>query len=245
MFYLFIVPLEERAELIEVVDGEPRIIQAPDSDVQLQTPQGAHGVVFGTVHTNHQQFLHLIPDSDCLICPLCEFGFHPDEKKHSPEGMFKLLIHQIVKDITKIRGHIQVRQVSRKDDWEITTDVPPRSSAQAYGLFWDVEHNYVCIFTKHFCKFIVTAEGINCCSQSAELLLFSSLKQQQMTTVTIKPYFGSLFYKNEAYIKVDLFIIYIRLALNIEGCGFQEHLLIYFYKHINKKKKIWKQENNF
>ena len=177
-------------------------IQGPNSDVKLQTPKGAYGMVFGTVHTNHQQFLHLIPDSDCLICPVCEYGFHPDEEKHSPEGMFKLLIPHIVKDIEKVRGHIQVRQTSSKHDLELTTDIPHRGNAQDDDAFWDIDETHVCIYTNHFCKFTVTAEGITCCAQSAELLLFVSIKQQTLTTVTVKPYFGSLFYENKDYVKV-------------------------------------------
>ena len=199
----FTVPLEERAELIEVVDGDPCTIQAPDSEVQLQIPQGAHGVVFGTVHTNHQPFLHLISDSDCLICPVCEYGFHPDKKKLSPEGMFKLLIPHIVKDISKVRGHIQVRQASSKDDWKFTWDIPSGTKARDGETYWNIDKKYVTIHTRHFCSFIVTAEGINCCAQSAELLLFGSLKQYQMPTVTVKPYLGSLFYETHDYIKVQ------------------------------------------
>ena len=197
----FVVPLKERAEIIEVIYGEASTIQGPNSEVKLQTPKGAYGVLFGTVHTNHQQFLHLIPDSDCLISPVCEYGFHPDEEKHSPEGMFKLLIPHIVKDIGKVRGHIQVRQAT-SGDWGLTTDIPQHDNTQNKDAFWEMDNKYIHLHTKHFCKFLITAEGINCCTQSAELLLFGSLEQQAQPTVTVKPYLGSLSYENKDYVKV-------------------------------------------
>ena len=197
------IPLEERADIIEVIEGKAQTIEGPNSDVKLETPKGAYGVVFGMVHTNHHQFLHLIPDSDCLICQVCEYGFHPDKKKHSPEGMFKVLIPYTVKDIEKVKGDIRVRQVSSKDGRELTTDILSACNTEEADAYWKVEDKYICIFTKHFCMFIVTAEAINCCAQSAELLLFGSLKKLQVPTLTITTYLGSHLY--QAYIQVDIF----------------------------------------
>ena len=186
-----------------MVQGEACTIQALDSDVQLQTPQGAHGVVFGTVHTNHQQFLHLISDSDCLICPVCEYGFHPDEEKDSPEGMFKLFIPHIVKDISKVKDHIKVREFSSKTGTEIRSDIPQGRNRKGDDAFWDINQKYLCIHSTQFRKFIVTVEGINCCAQSAKLLLYGSLIKQQVPTVTIKPYLGCLLPSTLTYTQVN------------------------------------------
>ena len=92
----------DRAEIIEIVQGKAYVIQDPNFDVLLKTPKGAYGTAFTTVHTNHRQFLYLIPDSDCLISPVFEYAFHTDTDNNAPEGLFSFFIpHAIPHDIAK------------------------------------------------------------------------------------------------------------------------------------------------
>ena len=50
------------------------------------------------------------------------------------------------------------------------------------------------IYTRHFSGYIVTAEGINCCSKSANVLLFGSLTNnlEMGPLVTVKIYLASI-----------------------------------------------------
>ena len=157
----------------------------------LQTPKGAYGVVFGTVHTNHQQFLHLIPDSECLVCPVCEYGFHPDEEIHSPEGMFKLLIPHIVKNVETVRHQLQVKKISSKSGTENVQNIPPHSEDCAEH--WDIDEKYVIIHVKHFCNFLVTAEDIRCCGSNMEMLVFGRWVDlgEGFSRVDLRAYLGS------------------------------------------------------
>ena len=155
ILWIISAPLKHRAEISKVIQGEACVIQAPDARVTLQVPKGIYGKLFGTVPTSHQQFLHLIPDSDCLVCPVCEYEFHPDEEIHSPEGMFKLIIPHIVKHIEKVRGHIRVRKYNTKDGYESISDIS--QSTNITDGYWSIYEKYITIFTKHFCKFLITA----------------------------------------------------------------------------------------
>ena len=40
----------------------------------------------------------------------------------------------------------------------------------------EIDEQYVTIYTSHFSGYIVTAEAINCCAQSAAVLFFGSLR---------------------------------------------------------------------
>ena len=50
------------------------------------------------------------------------------------------------------------------------------------------------IYARHFSGYIVTAEGINCCSKSANVLLFGSLTSnlEMGPLVTVKIYLASI-----------------------------------------------------
>ena len=58
----------------------------------------------------------------------------------------------------------------------------------------EINHKYITIHTSHFSGYIVTAEGINCCSKSANVLLFGSLGNNlyQGPSVTVKVYLSSI-----------------------------------------------------
>ena len=200
---LFPVSLEDRAQIIEVLDGEHSIIQAPNSDVRLQAPKGVHGVVFGTVHTNHQQFLYLILDSDCLICPVCEYVFHPDETKNKPDGKFKLLIPHIVKDITNVKGQILVRQVASKSILEI---LPVSTQFETSNAYWNIDDKYIIIYTRKFSKFVITAKKIKCCGRSVEMLVFGRWEDlaDGFARVDLRTYLGSEHCRIKDYLEVRI-----------------------------------------
>ena len=59
---------------------------------------------------------------------------------------------------------------------------------------YEMDEKYVTIHTSHFSGYIVTAEGINCCSKSANVLLFGSLVNnlEMGPSVTVKVYLSSI-----------------------------------------------------
>ena len=58
----------------------------------------------------------------------------------------------------------------------------------------EIDEKHVTIHVRHFSGYIVTAEGINCCSKSANVLLFVSLANnpEMGPSVTVKIYLASI-----------------------------------------------------
>ena len=61
-------------------------------------------------------------------------------------------------------------------------------------VYYYVDENYVTIFTSHFTGYIVSAEGIQCCAQSARTHFFGSLREIYGTEplARLKVYFSSI-----------------------------------------------------
>ena len=74
-----------------------------------------------------------------------------------------------------------------------------------------IDEKYVSIQTSHFSPIIVTAEGTNCCSKSADLLLFGSLANnpEMGPSVRLKVYLSSIHCQIKDFKKVSP-IYYVR-----------------------------------
>ena len=68
--------------------GEPCILQAPDSDLSLHIPEGSKGLFTMRVHTDHTRFPGVVPDEECIISPLVEVEHKrlTDEEKEEEEA---------------------------------------------------------------------------------------------------------------------------------------------------------------
>ena len=70
------------------------------------------------------------------------------------------------------------------------------------AVYYDVNTDYIEISSPHFCKFLVTAEAINCCSRSLEMLVFSKMIVGSASYADVRFYFGSPHYKYQDYSQV-------------------------------------------
>ena len=193
--YFSIAFLETNVQIVRIVKGEPCIIQAKNSQVKLHIPKGIHGAVLGSIHTIHSKFLHLIPDSECVVGPMCEYSVHPfiNGPQIPSSEKFLLRVPHIVSDNTMVQNKIRVRHINYVTKAVIIIKQEENTSPISPAMSYLVDGQYVNILTPHFSPFLVTAENINCCSGSTNALLYGSLKNIQNTNplTSVKVFFSS------------------------------------------------------
>ena len=71
--------------------------------------------------------------------------------------------------------------------------VPEPGQPKDAQVWYEVDNHFITIYTSHFSGYIVTVEGINCCSGSANLLLFGCLVSipDEEPLATLKLYMSS------------------------------------------------------
>ena len=181
-------------QYVELVYGKVCTVQAPNSDVKLHVPKGVHGAILLNIHTNHAKFINLVQENDCLVGPICEYHFQPSLYKSEPQvGKYKIQIPHIVKDIRTLRRHIRVSHGDIHSDSPLQVERKLMNYSQG-DVYYDIDKNYVTIFTSHFTGYIVTAEGIQCCAQSANTHFFGSNRKLPGTKplARLKVYFSSI-----------------------------------------------------
>ena len=187
--------MRTKLDVVRIVKGNSAIIRAYGSDVVLRTPKDLHAVILGNIHVNHAPFQHLVPSNECIVGPICEYSVHPliNSPTRSSELMYQLQIPHIIKDIEKVRHCIRVRHGSiRSQVQNLKLVQEPIESGNAEA-WYEVDKRFITIYTSHFSGYIVTLEGINCCSGSANLLLFGCLSNAppEDPLATLKVYMSS------------------------------------------------------
>ena len=86
-----------------------------------------------------------------------------------------------MRNVGQSRKHVRVRH----------GDLHSNAVLPVYKLLkgsYEMDEKYMTIHTSHFSGYIVTAEGINCCSKSINVLLFGSLTNNPWKgpSVTVK-----------------------------------------------------------
>ena len=143
--------------------GEPCVIQAKNSQVKLHFPRGVHGVVLGSIHTIHSKFLHLIPDSVCVVGPMCEYSVHTFINGPQVASFEKFLL-QVPHLGREVQNAIRVRHMDNVAREVTLIRTQDKMDPQLADVSFDIDEQYVHIFTSHFIPFIVSAEAMNCCA---------------------------------------------------------------------------------
>ena len=173
---------------MRLIRGNPCTIQGNDSDTLLHLPDGVYAALLGNIHTNPTKFRQYIPEKDCLVAPICEYHLQPFIGRILPRNTsYKIQVPHIIRNIDEAQKHIRVRH----------GDLHGNAVLPIYQLEkgkFEIDEKYVTIHARHFSGYIVTAEGINCCSKSANVLLFGSLTNnlEMGPLVTVKIYLASI-----------------------------------------------------
>ena len=168
--------LKHHGKILQVVQGAAMTVQAPNSDVILLVPPGIHGVILGTIHTDHSSFAHLAHEWECIVSPICEFQV-VDLSETPQQEYFRLQVPHIIQDIKAARDKIRVQLLSNDD--EDTKNAKNllglQKAAEDNQVKFSVVGKYVEIFTRHFSRIVVSAEGIDHCCRQVKMLVFSKL----------------------------------------------------------------------
>ena len=184
---------------MRLIRGRPCTIQGTDSDTLLHIPDGVYAALLGNIHTNPTTFRHHIPPNDCLVAPICEYHLQPFIGKTLPKDTkYKICVPHIVRNVQQISESIRVRHGNIHNH-----SILPVHEIQKNKL--EIDQRFVTIHTSHFSGYIVTAEGINCCSKSANVLLFGSLvnNPEMGPSVTVKICLSSIHSHIKDYTKVS------------------------------------------
>ena len=187
--------MRKKVDIVRIVKGSASVIRAFGSDVILHTPEGLHAVVLGNIHVNHAPFQHHVPANECIVGPICEYSIHAliDSPTLLPDAKYKLQIPHIIKDIEAVKHRIRVTHRNIHSDVNNLKLEPEPGQSKNVEVWYKADNRFITIYTSHFSGYIVTVEGINCCSGSANLLLFGSLVSipDEERLATLKVYMSS------------------------------------------------------
>ena len=122
------------------------------------------------------------------MAPICEYHLQPFIGRILPRNTsYKVQVPHIIRNIEKAQKHIRVRHGDLHSNFPLPVYKLEKDKVE-------IDEKYVTIYAKHFSGYIVTAEGINYCSKSANVLLFGSLVNNLETgpLVTVKIYLASI-----------------------------------------------------
>ena len=192
--------------MTEEVSGEPCVIQADESDVSLEVPREVHATITSKTYTDTSKFQQHISDNECLVSPICEFSLDA-EQSQSNEGWYTAKIPHDIKNVKKAENHIRVRQgdISQNLDVPMVEIKRKRRNSGPLARFlrkskkfgdtdacYYIDENYVTVETRKLGVIIVTVEGLNCCSSTASIFLFGSLRcfSDKKSLAKFKVYFS-------------------------------------------------------
>ena len=185
-FNFSVAVIRRRCDVIQVIRGSPCMVQGPDMETLLHVPEGVYAALLGNIGISPYLVKHHIPGNDCLVTPICEYRLHPFLGKITPnDTKFKLRVPHIVRKISRVKDSIRIRH----GDIRGSALLPLLEENN-----FEIDEKYVTISVSHFSGFIVTAEGINCCSGSANMILYGSLanSSEMGPLVTVRAYLGSM-----------------------------------------------------
>ncbi len=207
--------------IAEVINGSPKTIQAPDSEVILHVPSEVHGVILGNIHTDHWRFSHLVEEMGCFVSPRPEFHF---VKKHGSKpvsgGFFKLQLPVWSNLPPTALDKIQVwNRKNRAHKFQPVPKISSEDSSPTEPVCFAVEaktsqkHNQannqnqsptVNVYTTDFCDHLVSVQGVKCCSQDVCMMVFSKLRKRKTKTIAdVSLRFGGPQYDQKDYLSVS------------------------------------------
>ena len=204
--------LRTQAQIVRCVKGSTTI-RAEGSEVTLTTPSAIHAFVLGNILTNHSRFQHIIPSNECIVGPACQYSIFPfiNSPGIPQRERFTLKIPHIAKNVEKVKNYFRVRHGNIHGPVpNLKLITPLNSSHHENETYFEVDDKYCTIITRDFCHFIPTIEEINCCSGSANVLLYGSLinEPNQKPLASLKVYMASLHFQISDYQTVS-YLFYI------------------------------------
>ena len=139
---------------------------------------------------------------------MCEYTVRYNFAHGALKKRFRISVPHIVENIDKKRCNIRVMYQERPQGiLQRAQEISPGQTSERFSdVCYTLGSTYIDIHTYHFTKFFSFAKGINCCSRSAQMMVFSRLDPpvhpEDMPVANVNIYFASLHYEKEDYKKV-------------------------------------------
>ena len=128
---------------------------------------------------------------------MCEFHFKGSDILSG--ARFRIQVPHLVSDINRVSDYLKVRYMGSLESRYIGVEDSAPNALQSPDMYYNMDSQYVNIFTPTFSKFFISAEGINCCSDRTRVILFS---RKTSIGVNVRLYFCSPHYDGKDYFKV-------------------------------------------
>ena len=198
MFFFLWRFSKTRVDIVRLIRGKPCIVKKNYSDTLLHIPEGVYAALLGNIHTDPSKFLNHIPKKDCLVAPICEYHLEPFIGRTLPNNaMYQIQLPHIVRNISEVEKLIRISHGNIHMPSVLTVQRLEKNT-------FEIDEKFITINTSHFSGFIITAEGIKCCSSSANVLLFGSLANnlEMGPLVTVRMYLASIHSENKNHLSV-------------------------------------------
>ena len=142
----------------------------------------------------HSLFLHVIPDTECLVAPIVEYNYKVYQD-YEHQIWFKIKIPHYIKKISDLKT-IKVRHGDIHKNLSFVQ--LPTSTCH-----FDVDPNRIIIHTQHFSQFTCTSCR-KLCQAGAKAFIFGTIStlQYKPITATVRLYLASPLYQIQDYYKV-------------------------------------------
>ncbi len=164
--------------------GEPRILQAPNSDVSLSIPQGSPGTFCMTNHTDFTKFMTFFPADECVISPMIEVN-----TTGVLEHLCTITLPHCIRD-ERLLSSIRVRR--HTTELNKVTELP---LALKHGTVkhagFEIDQNVIRIHTNDFSIFTCSSCNKTTCRAAVIMFLFARLNafvDEAITTTDIKAF---------------------------------------------------------
>ena len=159
-FYVAIDFLQETLDIVTLIKGRSCTIQGSDPGTLLHIPEGVYAALLGNIHIDYIKVNDINPSNDYRVAPICECYLQPFIGRILPSNkQYKIQVSYIVENVDNTQRSIRIKHA----------DIHSGLVLPVHKL----EEKFV--DTSNFSGYIVTDEGINCCSKKVNVLLFGSL----------------------------------------------------------------------
>ena len=169
------------------------MLQAPDSAVSLEIPEGSRGVYVMGVDIDVSKFKSFVDDEECFVSPVVEI-VHMKEDDAAEPNTHKVRIPHCLRDASQLQLiRVRRRRSSSNAPFQHITSVTSTTRSHSIDDGYSVDDNYITIFSHTFSEFVCTSCH-NTCKGTIKLFLFAKLKawrDKMSTTVKIKSFLCS------------------------------------------------------
>ena len=165
-----------RAE--SILNDAGLILSPSNSDVSLIATKGAtDGVIIGEIYPSVWLFRNLIPKFECLISPFVKFtSKSSDTQAYCREGQYLTIrIPHALPNALEVKSKVRVRYGDIFGPSLLMKQAKPDGKIQNQEVSYEVDDNYITVYSRCLTGFMVTLSCFNCNSKDGSILVYGSM----------------------------------------------------------------------